>query len=190
MRFWLIIFFIGLIINAGFSQDYSEKTSDSVDVRALVQSQVDIAREKEKEDQLKNEKINDKIAVKENKEVSNNLSSFEPFSNTIFIKSGVIILFAGFIFSFVLLRRKRSNSKKDFNKIFKENINLIRSEKLMSREEDPALNDLRNRLVKWEAPTSRSISSKAKALQISKGELILAAKIKSYQLAQISFKNK
>ncbi len=45
-------------------------------------------------------------------------------------------------------------------------------------------------LIDSEDLISGSISSKAKELQISKGELLLAAKIKSYQLAQIEFKNK
>lgn len=203
MRILVTLFFTVIIAGFVFCQDSlnagitgnknisnPEKSSDSVDVRALLQSQIDIAREKEKEEELKINQSNSRITSNEIKTPPKNLSSFDLFSNILFIKAGVIMLFAVSTFSYIFFRRRRIRNKKDFNKIFKKNINLIRAEKLFSKEDNPALNSLRNQLVENESITSRSISSKAKELHISKGELILASKIKSYQLAQIGFKNK
>ena len=77
-------------------------------------------------------------------------------------------------------RRTRTDSKDDSKSVFKKNINAIRLEKVR-RFEDEKLSLKRKSLFSKMNQTSidgKFITSKAKKMEVSKGEIFLAAKLK------------
>ena len=81
-------------------------------------------------------------------------------------------------------RKTRTESKDDSNSVFKKNINAIRLEKVR-RFENEKLSMKRRTLFSKINQTSidgKYITSKAKKMEVSKGEIFLAAKLK--QLAR------
>lgn len=97
------------------------------------------------------------------------------------ILSGAAVIAIGFI-SF---RRIKFSKKSGVNKL-KKNINLMREEKFV-RSTDKKLSQLRSKLrmnAEYFSMKENSVSAKAKGLNISKGELMLAAKIKSFELSE------
>ncbi|QQS35501.1 MAG: hypothetical protein IPM56_14795 [Ignavibacteriales bacterium] len=97
------------------------------------------------------------------------------------VLSAAVLLAAGV----VSFRRIRINRKSGFKNL-KQNINLLREEKII-KSADKKLSRLRTALKK-SADTmgdlEKSVSSTAKNLNIAKGELMLAAKIKSFELSK------
>ncbi|MCP5063267.1 MAG: hypothetical protein GY936_12485 [Ignavibacteriae bacterium] len=77
-------------------------------------------------------------------------------------------------------RRTRTDSKDDSKSVFKKNINAIRLEKVR-RFEDKKISIKRKTLYSKMNQTSidgKFITNKAKKLELSKGEIFLAAKLK------------
>jgi hypothetical protein len=201
MKKSLIIVFISFLVSTGLCQEKTDSVhasmnqstlsntqQDSIDVRALVQSQLEMAREKEKFERENSAAIYTTTGKSEST-VTGSLNKIPSLLNPTNLKVSLLVIFSGILFSVIIFRRKKKNKSNDFEKMFKNNINRMRTENLM-RKEDNGLIELRNKLIRSEGINLQSISPMAKELQISKGELILAAKIKSFQLAQIGFKNK
>jgi hypothetical protein len=84
------------------------------------------------------------------------------------------------------LKRKKI-SKKTNHKVLKGNISSLRTEKPIKRERNE-LSIIRTNLKKnavFISPLEKEISKSAKELKIAKGELYLAAELKSLELTKI-----
>ncbi len=212
-----------------FSITLTAQTQDSVDIRALVQKQIDFARERDRIEQLKKDSLaNVKVyygpqplyygpyeevipvkkdtlpavktpialaqetkktsAVKENilnttlLNAKKGNKSTNDFMLKFYILGGASIA----AFSFVYIRRKFLKLVLKPDKSLKNNIKTIRGENLIKRER-PQLKSIRSKLVNSPVILNnhgKSLPSVARELNISQGEIILAAKIKSYELAK------
>lgn len=211
-----------------FASAIPAQTKDSVDIRALLQKQIDFAREKNrielaKRDSLANVKVYygpeplyygpmEEVVVPvkkdtliaadtQNKENAKIKAAKESLLNTNLImakkeeaKKASDFLWKFYIlggvtlaaFAFVFIRRlilKRAN--KPANDL-KNNIKTMRAESLIKRDR-PQLKLIRSKLVNSPIILNnhgKSLPSVARELNISQGEIILAAKIKSYELAK------
>jgi len=212
------------------------QAKDSVDIRAIVQKQIDAAREKEKRLQIKNDSLSSKKvffgpeiaavpekivyfgpepeyfgpeeAKIEKPAVSDSLKKAageQKYAETLkkIVNAPVVakqekkepaieglwkFYFLGgaaaIIFLFVFIRRIYLNRSKKSNKAIKNNIRIIREESLVKRENGD-LKKVRSKLVNSPVILNnhgKPLSTVAKELNISQGEIILAAKIKSYEL--------
>ena len=177
----------------GIAMD-STITVDSVDIRGMVQEQITAAKKKMLEEKKSpaGVLINKKKALKES-----NIE--EPFGivnkiRELFARSNEniasVALLAGstfLVFGTVLLRRFKIKKKNIRHKKLVKNINSIREEKVAVKN-DPKLKSVRTKLKSNPEQFSgeNALTQTAKELNISKGELMLAAKIKSYELSKIS----
>ncbi len=127
-----LIFFVSIISLTAFGQENTDihttipdtmliasDSTDSVDVRALVQSQFDTAREREKQESKVLPESKDLLSVDLHKAKVKKTAGMFLIENPAIIKAGVILISAVSIFSFVFLRRRRFKKRDTFNKIFK-----------------------------------------------------------------------
>jgi len=163
------------------------KLMTGADIKALVQSQIDSAKARDFRGEIKS------CVYKENLNVAHSFQQPDFESSSFFsdnLKFFIIIGFSIVIFLVVFIRRVKIENQKSVKKKLKENINLIRTEGSIIKD-NPELNLARTKLVNQSSDVVvSSVSKKAKGLKIGKGEIMLAAKIKSYQLAQFSSNNK
>ena len=159
------------------------------DIKAIVQTQIDSARARDFRGEIKS------CVYKENLE-ANIVHSFqqpELESKSFLIDNLKFFIIVGFsiaVFLGVFIRRSKIENQKSVRKKLKENINLLRTEGSIAKN-NPELNQVRTKLVNQSSDVVvSSVSKKAKGMKIGKGEVMLAAKIKSYQLAQFSSNNK
>ncbi len=177
------------------SQKAVQVPSDSICISSMVKVEIDFAMKLEKSGKtLYNYENNTDVISAKNLEktenfISTTLAEKSPITETpLFMKSLLLAGAAFTFFSFVFFKRWREKRKKPFEKLLKERIGKMRTENFISQP-NPVINDIRMNLLKTDSLGSGSISSKARELQISQGELMLAAKIKSYQLAQAAHNN-
>lgn len=99
----------------------------------------------------------------------------------------IIVIFSIAAASFVFIRRMFKPAEVKKKESFKEKFLALRNENLLIKE-DSQSEELRKRLIKtYETDiVGNSLTIKAKELGISQGELMLAAKIKSFQLSELS----
>lgn len=132
----------------------------------------------EKDKQLALQKIINESLAASKQNSKNSAASFWK----LYIIGGVAVA----AFSFVFIRRfKQRAPKRKENKI-KNNIKIMREESLIKRNQ-PELKALRSSLMNSPAILNnhgKPLATVAKELNISQGEIILAAKIKSYELAK------
>lgn len=161
-------------------------SKDSLNISELVSAQIKAAREKEK---LKAEK--QVVNVKTEKTLNLSLffskgylkkfvSVFDGVNLNIVILIGAALLLGTAVF----IRRKTANAKSKATGDFKKNVLLIREEKAL-RIRNKKAKDIRNKLIKklsYPSTDENILTKKAKDLKVSKGELLLAARIKSFEL--------
>lgn len=170
-----------VLADSSLAADSLASASDSVSISELVALQIKSA--KEKEEQLVSETAS--VEVDERTEIpwkknESFLSDFNFFSNRYLILgiAGVIL------FGFVFLRRKAFEKKNKSIKKLKKNIQLIREERAL-KISNPKMNEIRIALRKNPSSLTNDeveITKTAKELNISKGEILLAARIKSFEL--------
>ena len=101
-----------------------------------------------------------------------------------------IMAFASFVaFVVVFARRKKLNVKKSKKQNYKDGIKLIREEKVKVKS-DGKLSLVRNKLIGSTSAYQVSndiVSKNARELSIAKGEIYLAARIKSHELKKASY---
>lgn len=165
-------------------EELPEKTIDSVDIRALVQQQIETARLSA----FENEEIKETAAEQTEEE-----EELTVVSGSSYFDTTIIGLSAAFLFSlagglFYLLRKNKKNKEETSErKKFKENIKKIRNEKRIDYGNNH-LQSIRTGLLGDVGNISGSaavINYEARRRSISKGELYLAAKIKSFELSKI-----
>jgi hypothetical protein len=180
--------------STGLAMD-STIASDTVNIREMVIQQILAAKKKMLEEkQSKPQTLpgnKKKVLKKSNKDKSvgilERISEFLSRANEDIAR---VILLGGstfLVFGTVLIRRIKIKKKRVRRKKLVKNINSIREEKVIVKE-DPKLKDVRIKLKSNPEHfiTENSFDETAKELNIAKGELLLAARIKSYELSKIT----
>lgn len=214
------------------------QTQDSVDIRAIVQKQIDAALERNHVEQIKRDSLSsektyfgplrnaaeEKVAyfgpepeyfgpveppvvaaiAKDTLALAKNKISQPAIQNIVnapllavkkdvrkpvdgywkFYVIGGVALAA---FSFIIIRRLSQKHSKKQGKSIKNNIRIMREENVIKKRELPQLKIVRSQLLNSPVILNnhgKPLSAVAKELNISQGEIILAAKIKSYELAK------
>lgn len=173
------------------SSQISLASDSSINISKLVQMQILAAQKKE------NEKANKPVLNVETKKVKQpnkldvyflfQIRKMIPLSDTDLFKTIVMLSFSLIVFGSVFIKRKISNKKNNKTKLtwLKKNISLMREEKpIKVGKPDKLKKSVRKKLL-ISAPaklSTESISKAAKEFQISKGEILLASRIKNYEL--------
>lgn len=180
--------------------------SSSVDVKKIVQQQIEEAKKKEMESSAEKEIIAEQKEEKNESEVlqkpenesevitlkprskSSRESNSKPVSiwNTItnnmeIVKYAVLGFFSVIVMSFVAVRRSKLNKKHVPKNDFKENIKLVRAEKFI-KPIDPDLKKIRTNLTltsKYLNTSEHYVTETAKKYSLAKTEIMLAAKFRN-----------
>lgn len=160
--------------------------NDSVNISDMIEKQMALAREKELEKKsappaaVKKTVTAAKPEAKKTVIIENTKNASVSLNIIIFILGSVLIMFY-FIFKNVLFFGRRSN------KALKKNIKLLREEKLIIKTKEKKKNP-RTKLVE----ETLQLNSKnmelpqiARERNVSQGEIMLAARIKSYEMAKV-----
>jgi hypothetical protein len=157
------------------------------DIRAMVKVQIDSARAREFRGEIKSCMYYDNSSADLIYSNENNIADTKPVIE-INPKVLILILFSVSLLIFVFIRRFIRNRKYSDVLPEQESIKIINKEETSKNETDD-LENLRNKLNPPIPDIKESsLPGKPKGIKISQGEMILAAKIKSYQLAH--FDNK
>jgi len=181
----LVFLMIFIRINAQTNTVDSISTSkDSVNIRQLLQEQINKVQENQNKTSNKPVEINADWGTSNKEDL--NAGTKDILSPGLKYKFASIIL-AMIISGFYLILKKEKIIKKNKSRFLKENISSVRAEKPIRREKNE-LSIIRTNLKKnavFLSPHEREISKSAKELKIAKGELYLAAELKSLELTKI-----
>lgn len=166
---------------------------DSIDVSQLVWNQIEAARLKETD--LQNRVDDDKTKISKNEEMQSTLipisvavvnksanNKILEYLNSASIEIKLFFVISALIILLVSLRRVTIRFKKKIKNSLKQRIAMIREEKVIVRK-DRKITQRRKSLKKdkmLENLSEAGLNSKARELSISKGELLLAARLKSF----------
>ncbi len=177
--------------SAGYSaNDSSMSSADSVNISQLVAAQIQQARDRQLSAQAVTAANQTKLpqvkTIKTVQAVSGNSPIVFQISYDTMMK--ILILGSASVMAVlvVFIRRKRYNKKFNAKKSFKDNIKSLREEKLFVKN-NPKLSEVRNKLGSSPSIYNYSkegVSNAARDLNISKGEILLAAKIKAHELSK------
>lgn len=161
---------------------------NGANIKAMVQVQIDSARARDYRGEIKScMYISSNI---ENMNYSNNENislESEPFIN-INQKIITIVGFSVLIFLLVFIKRMIRHHMTSTDKKEEVNRNSVKTEELIDKDSTD-LEQIRHKLNPNTPEIKEvSISRKANGMKVTQGEMILAAKIKSYQLAHFSNK--
>ncbi len=193
-------FYSAFIAAQDFTLTGSEESSedinlniDQTDIASLIQTQIDSALALNERGEIKSSSI---VAIDLNEEkaeavnlqfvtVSDSFTEAksESYSNRIII----ISVFTVVVLLVVFIRRIIKPAKLRTTDNFKEKFIALRNENLLVSE-DRKLEEIRKKLTKsYDTDiVGSALTIKAKELGISHGELMLVAKIKAFQLSEIS----
>lgn len=165
---------------------------DSVNISQIVQAQIAAARKEETE--KKSQPVVNIQAKKVEKAKNSWTNIFVelrkniPLSNDNFMKAVILIAFSFMAFIVVFLRRLKNKLHKPSKKekssdSLKKNISILREEKPLKIKYKKKLKLIRSKLSKNYSmnPTSESLTRTARELNIAKGEVLLAARIKAHE---------
>lgn len=167
---------------------------DEINIDSLVTAQIAIARAKKWENYIEPVKTNTGLAVSQKIQLERknnwlmNLSAIVGTDKETTTKAAIILFSSLVAFVVLVIRRLKLRTKsktKNGTKNFRSNILSIRLEKSIPKKETKLKlirENLLNSSVNFNV-TEGSLARKAKELKIAKGEIILAAKIKSYELS-------
>lgn len=193
-----ILALIILISSFSFAQKVDTTAiaaKDSIDLHELVSKQMAVAMEKQLE-----EKLNPKPVVAATKAVEkpgaikkekSAQATANPFYNFILAQPWQYTAFAFvsvLIIGFVFIRRFILSFTRTSTKALKKKIGLMREEKVGGSKENPKLAKTR-RVLKENfellKQTDGQIGKRARQLNLSKGELLLAARLKLYEVGKM-----
>ncbi|MEI7812264.1 MAG: hypothetical protein WCJ01_07545 [Ignavibacteria bacterium] len=187
IKIWKIFVFIGFILPSTGSVILAEQFSlvaiDSVNIKAMLQSQIIQAKEEMKKNMVATKKMSHTEIVQNNTSLKSNPSK-AGLTDDLYLK---IFLFVDATLSallFVLWRRRKENINKVRKSILKNNIMKLREEKV-KRKSDKTLDSNRKILrldpaFSFENEGDQFIKH-ARKMSVSVGEFQLAARIKSYK---------
>lgn len=168
---------------------------DSVDLQELVSKQMAAAMEKQLHEKLNpkpvaavTKAVEKPVTIKKEKSTQANANPFynfilaQPWQYTAF---GLIsVLIVGFVF----IRRFILSFTRTSTKALKKKIGLMREEKVGGSKENPKLAKTRRVLkenLELLKQTDGQIGKRARQLNLSKGELLLAARLKLYEVGKM-----
>ncbi|MDR3627342.1 MAG: hypothetical protein P4L45_10940 [Ignavibacteriaceae bacterium] len=187
-------------------------TTDSVNVKQLVLAQIDAARKKQVQDSIAAAEAKSaqvvppvaivaekaKVVLKKNIEKTQweklyayaaPVMQYIQMSNEMAIRITVMVSVSFFAFAIVFIRRKKLSVKNSKKKDYKDGIKLIREERVKDKR-DSKLSLIRNKLIGSASSfqlSNDTITKNARELNIAKGEIYLAARIKSHELKKASY---
>ncbi len=171
----------------------SNGESGRINIKKMVAAQIEQAHKKMIAEQSKSKTAETKnVKIKKAAAISHSLITLPDFFNSLFttwmkIK---ILVFASIIAAFVIvIRRKKSSKLFRTKQALKNNIKLLREEKIFVKHNNK-LSGVRSRLKNSPSLYNQSkegLLKAAKELNISQSEILLAAKIKSNELNKTWF---
>ncbi|MBI5730129.1 MAG: hypothetical protein HY963_03235 [Ignavibacteriales bacterium] len=195
MKVFLVLFLvISISINGqnAATQNLLELSGDSVNIRAMVQKQINFALEKRTESKIGSlpaleEKIKvlaDKMnqAQAEPRPTFFNFLLSQPLYYKLFATGSFLILF------FFVLKRILTNLNRKSISSLKNNIGMMREEKIGGGKQNPKLVRIRKALkekIEIFMRSEKHLSKTAKQLNVAKGELMLAAKLKILEVEKM-----
>jgi len=186
--------------------------ADSIDIKKIVLAQFDAARKKQAQDSIaaadtnsiksavvKTAVVTQAVVTLKTKTQKNQWETYfsylEPIirvvtvSKEMTIKLSIMGSVSFLAFLVVFLRRKKLDSKKATKRNTKDGIKLIREERVKDKK-DSKLSQIRNKLIGSASAfqlSNDAVSKNARELNIAKGEIYLAARIKSHELKKASY---
>lgn len=168
-------------------------SADSISLSGIVASQIAAARQKQLNDSVNTAQV---PVVKQEPAKSEltgiaagileKARGFYNANTDLVLKAAFLLSVSLAVFIIVFIRRRRLRPKKKFESTLKNNIRKLREEKI-EFSINPDLKMMRKNLVQdpsFNFTSHDSISRTARELNISKGELMLAARIKSHEMAR------
>lgn len=166
---------------------------DSIDVSKLVWNQIEAARLKEANQE--NQVVDEKTEISKNEEMQSTLipisvavvnksssNKILELLNSVSIEIKIFFVLSALIILSVSLRRVTIRFKKKIKNSLKQRIAMIREERVIVKK-DKNISRRRKLLKKDKLINNLSeagLNSKARELSIAKGELLLAARLKSF----------
>lgn len=193
----LILFFFQIVLFGQVTDSISYMSDNSINIKAIVQKQINdaILKKSDQQKSIVNEKEvltvpAQNISLKVEEKNTNN-AEYNLFTNLfakiplhykiyLFLSTAIIL---GLIFRRSIYKLKKASVKK-----LKNRIALLREEKIGGSIIDPKKRKLRLELkenISLLKPSEIEIAKTAKQLNISKGELILAARLKFLEVNKI-----
>lgn len=179
---YLLVTFV--LMQAIFVSAFAQETSTNkdaeevVNIKELVDKQIQEIKEQEAKNQLKpSDKYDNEAAIIPVKDSETEIISGLTVSKDLlekfflFIEASLLVVI-GFFF-----RKKLLKTRKDKRSKLKENIKKLREEKLGGMFDNSLVNVRKQLILQPIKIDGRTITSHAKKLSISKGEVYLAAKI-------------
>lgn len=162
--------------------------TEELSVAEMVEKQIALAQAKQwanRQEPVKQKAVTPvSIKSKTNNDWLASIASQAKLSPEMVTRIGIILLSSLFVFSSVVTRRLVLKHKNKSNKL-RTNIQSLRLEKSIVKKETK-LRSIRENLLRSSVNLNSmegSLAQKAKELKIAKGEIMLAAKIKSYELS-------
>lgn len=198
MKYLLIVIFLFISVfsftsaqsgNAAIPDTTSQlSNTEEISVAEMVEKQIALAQAKQwanRQEPIK-QKVVKTVSIKKqaNNDWLASIASQVKLSSEIVTRIGIILLSSMFVFGSVVTRRLVLSRKSKANNL-RSNIQSLRLEKSIVKKETK-LKNVRENLLKSSINLNSaegSVTQKAKELKIAKGEIMLAAKIKSYELS-------
>jgi len=193
----IIIFLVISVFSFTFAQSGSAAIADTslqlsnteeLSVADMVEKQIALAQAKQWSNRQESakQKVVEPLSIKSkiNNDWFASLSTQFNLSEEMVTRIGIILLSSMFVFGSVVTRRLVLKHKSRSNNL-RSNIQSLRLEKSIVKKETK-LKSIRENLLKSSINLNSgegSLAQKAKELKIAKGEIMLAAKIKSYELS-------
>ncbi|MDH7604764.1 MAG: hypothetical protein QHH13_07690 [Melioribacter sp.] len=162
-------------------------TEDTINVRRLVEQQILAAKLKMQKESISNDSNNSyKLNVSEVPNFKPKKTLIQLFQNLSF-EVKFLLIFSIFLFTLIAIRRIVLRIKIKEGIELRNKIKLLREERVPSRIEDKKSKSRRELIhdLPVKKLSEKNITKKAKELKISKGELMLAARLKYLEYEKI-----
>jgi len=187
--FFFLVLSISINCQSTKTKNLSDLSADSVDVHAMVQKQIILAMEKHTESKIdllpdSQEKIkvppdNVSPSYSESKPAFLNFLFSQPLHYQLFTFGSFLILL------YIALKRVLTNLRRKSVNTLTSKIEMMKEEKVGGGKLNPKLARIRKTLkekIEIFKRSEKQMSKTAKQLNVSKGELILAAKLKMMEV--------
>jgi len=186
----LILFMLNVFVKAQSNDSTSSKAAvgDNVNVSAMVTMQIQKAMEKQARGSDISPNTTERSVQSEKREINSApMNLIIGFISAQPVSAKLFSLFSAVILLMVIGRRVILGLKTHASLKLKSRIQLLRNDKIRSKN-DPKLRKSRKKLCANETLFNRSekhVSKKARELNIAKGELFLAARLKFFEVGRM-----
>ncbi len=186
------IILVAIISYSVFAKEYKlietmpEETIDSIDIRALVKQQIENAQKASEGKESTTSTLPETNNIDEDQAIIP-VPANDSFDPLVIGSSIVFLLSLTAAFLYFIKKNKKAKEHTDERKEFKNNIKKVRTEKRIDIKPNH-LQSIRSSLLGEVGSISGGVAAinyEAKRRSIAKGELYLAAKIKSFELSKI-----